>query len=444
MPVTVDIQQILDDLANSDPLAIDLAKRTRDLALKLGLPAVFADQLSRRVGVSVGLILAAVGLVISIALAIADPILRIFLRVLTKARTDTVPEQIDISAAVLSEFLAAEISPEQLKTGKTGDQTIDAARVIGRALHARLTKEFVPQGTVTPESGEAAAQTFTGYAINFAVQNTMIGTLADALSFHLLEDFRDLGVEVARNIGLGRLVRLALTPLVRNAIQEPYDQALRKRYRPDLLSEAHAVAAFQGGFIDPVELHEILARKGYSDKYISIVTDQHATKLTDTELSVLLRHGRTSKEYAFAEMARAGIDPQHASYKLGVNDLQRTDSLVTTYKSLITKQRIEGLIGEDTYNKLLDRLPITEEEKQLERNFVGTSLEVPRAFLTWSEVEKAFELGAVDLTYVDTWLAREGFSDEDTLVKELLLLVRLDKTITKEQAAEKRRAAKRR
>jgi hypothetical protein len=439
---SIDVSAILDSIENSDPLAVDLAKRTRDFAQKIGLPAALAETLAKRVGFSVGLVIAAVGLLVSILIAIADPLLRIFLKVLTNARRETVPEQIDISASVLSEFLAVEIDPSHLKTGKTGDATIDAARAIGQALHARLTREFAPSGGVTPESGEAAAQTFSGYAINFAVQNTMIGTLADALSFHLLEDFRELGVEVARNIGLGRLVRLALQPLIRNTIQEPYDQALRKRYRPDILNEQHAVSAFNGQLLDGTALHDTLARKGYSDELQAVVIDQLSQKLTDAELSVLIRNGLTTRDAAIKELGRSGYTPAQADGKLVVNDLQRVDALVSTFKAELVKDYTDGLITEDQFNAFLDQLPITDAEKTLEKKFVELRRQIPRAFLTWAEVETAYENAAVDLSYVDAWLERRGFSEEDIINKELLLLLKFEKDASKAKTAAARAVRK--
>lgn len=439
---TIDIEELLRDLEKADPLAASLHKRTVKFLLGLGLPKTVADGIGARVGSAIGLVLAIVSLLISIIVFIGDPLIRVFLRALTKVRTDTVPEQVDISAAVLSEFLATEINPDHIKTGKTGDQTIDAATGIGGAFINRLTKEFVPSGEVTPDSGEAAAKTFVGYGINFAVQNTMIGTLADALSFHLLEDFRELGVDVARNMGLGRLTRQALLPLIRNAIAEPYDQQLRKRYRPDLLSEQHAVDAFFSGFIDDAELRETLQRKGYNDARIGIVIERLRKKLSESEMETLVRFGEITSDQAVVEIQSQGFTRENALRKLRAQDLERVASLIGLYKNLISKQRQDGLLTEDEYNKLLERLPISDDEKQWERNYTGQVLEFPRSFLPWSEVKKAFELGAVDLDYVDRWLTREGFSDEDALVRELLLFEELGKKVAKDQAAADRAVRK--
>jgi hypothetical protein len=441
-PNSIDVEQLLRDAENLDPLAQNLHKRTADNLKKLGIDAATANKTGGIVGAGLGLLMAAISLIVSIIVFIGDPLVRIFLRALTKVRTESVPEQLDISAAVLSEFLAVDINPDHLKSGKTGDATIDAARAIGDALLGRLTKEFAPSGEVTPESGENAAKAFAGYGVNFAVQNTMIGTLADALSFHLLEDFRELGVDVAKNIGLGRLVRQALLPLVRNTIAEPYDQQLRKRYRPDLLSEQHAVDAFFSGFLTDVELKETLSRKGYSDTLIGIVIERLRKKITESDLDTLLRYNVIPRNQAEVEVQSQGYTRDNAVLKLRVQELQRVDTLIGLYKSLISKQRTDGLLDEDAYLKLLDRLPISDDEKQWELNYTGQVLELPRSFLSWTEVKNAFEQGAVDLDYVDRWLAREGFSDEDQLVRELLLFAELGKKLDKAQAAADKAARK--
>lgn len=438
----IDPQEILGDLGKLDPVALDLSRRAQALAKKLGLPTFAQMYVGIAAAATVQTVVAIIGVIITVLVYIGTPIIQVFLRILTKARTDTVPEQLEISAAVLSEFLATEISTEHLKPGKTGDQTIDAANAIGKALLGRLTKEFVPQGEVTPESGEQAAATFAGYGVNFAVQNTIISTLADALSYHLLEDFRELGVEVAQNLGLGRLVRQALLPLIRNAIAEPYDQALRKRYRPDRLSDAQYIRSFVRGNLTFEELRDRLAIKGFKEEDIDRLISDQLPNLSDTEVSALIRYGDLTEDAGVKALAEAGIPEGTARQKLRVNDIGRTDAVISIYKSLIGKQRVDGLLSEDEYNKLLDRLPITDEEKQQERNFIGQSLEVPRAFLTWSEVTKAFELGVVDFDYLDRWLKREGFSDEDALTKELLLLDAFGKFTTKEQAAADRAARK--
>lgn len=433
-PNPVDLDNLLNNMSELDPLAADLAKRTKTWLVSTGVTPLVAGIIGGSIGAVLGLALGLIGLLITIVVMIGDPIIRVFLRVLTKVRTDTVPEQIDISASVLSEFLATEISPEHLRTGKTGDATIDAARAIGGALLDRLTKEFAPNGVVTPDSGEKAAQAFAGYGVNFAVQNTMIGTLADALSFHLLEDFRELGVEVAQNLGLGRLVRQALQPLVRNTISEPFDQQLRKRYRPDQLSETDAIQAFFGEFITSDQLQEIFARKGYSDLFITTLVQLRKPTWTDADVSTLMRNGLMPDAEAIGNKRGQGWSDFDSKRQLQLTDLKRAEPAITSYRDLIRKQRIDQLLDQDTYNKLLDALPLSDLEKQWERNLVGQTLEIPRAFLTRAELKAAFLQGLVDFDYVDTWFSRLGMSADDENLEEFLFLIELNKFTDAQQA----------
>jgi hypothetical protein len=420
------IQQIIDNLAIKDPAGAALSANIQEKLKQLGVGPITRNAIAGAMGALVSVVLVIVGLLIGVVVSIGAPLVTIFLRVLTKTRTETVKEQVEISAAVLSEFLATEIDPAHLKMGKSKDETIAAAQAIGKAMLDRLTTEFVPQGKVTPESGEAAAQTFVGYGVNFAVQNTMISTLADAISFHLLEDFRELGVEVAQNMGLGRLVRQALRPLIRNSIEQPYDRALKARYRQDQIADDSYVKAWFRGAIDETELRSQLAQKGYSERDIDLMIFELAERLPDKDLLAMLRYGLISEDTVIQKMVARGIIEPQARDTLTAQKLTRQDDQWSAYLGVIINQATHRRLPLDEFNKLLDRFPYLDEEKQIIREQVGQELEIPTSFLTWSEVVTAFENGIIDLDYVDNWLVREGYGPDDTDNKEFLLLVKFN------------------
>lgn len=431
-----DVQSILDNLANADPVGESLQKNVRDRLAKFGVGPLARNIIAGTMGAAVSGVLVVIGLLIGIVAAIGAPLVTMFLRILTKTRTDTVQEQVQISASVLSEFLATEINPEHLKTGKTGDETINAARAIGDALINRLTKEFVPQGAISNTSGEEAAKTFAGYAVNFAVQNTMISTLADALSFHLLEDFRELGVEVAQNLGLGRLVRQAIQPLVRNAISQPYDRQLRARYRQDQIADDQYVKGWFAEKLQEADMREMLAQKGYSDRDIDLLLQFAAERLPENDLLAFVRYGVLTQDQATQKLVDSGMIRPLAGDVMKAQLLRRMDDQWSAFVGVIIRQVTDRRIDVDTFNKLLDKVPFTDDEKQVIRDQIGEELEIPTQFLTWSEVTTAFENGIVDMDYVDAWLEREGYGDDDQLNKEFLLLLKFDAFTTKQQLAD--------
>ena len=441
MPDTnVDIKSILDNLANADPIGEAEALRARNFLQRLGVGPLTRNIVAGTYGAMLSGFVVVIGFIIGIAVTIGRPIVTVFLRILTKSRTDTVPEQVDISASVLSEFLATDIDPAHLQMGKNADQTIAASKAIGGALIDRLTKEFVPAGGISNQSGEDAAKTFAGYAVNFAVQNTMIGTLADAISFHLLEDFRELGVEVAQNLGLGRLVRQAIQPLVRNAISQPYDRQLRARYRQDQIGDTQYIQSWFAGRLDETTMRAMLAQKGYSDQDIDLLIAVQRERLSVTDALRLFRFGVLGQQDAIQRVIDAGNEPTVAQEQFQAASLTRQDDQWSAYLGVIISQTTSRRIDIDTFNKLLDRVPLLDEEKQIIRDQVGEELEVPTSFLTWSEVVTAFENGLVDLGYVDDWLTREGFGDDDILNKEMLLLIRFNLFADKQALADAKKA----
>jgi len=87
-------------------------------------------------------------------------------------------------------------------------------------------------GTSAPTTGPGAkaAQTFAGYGVNFGVQNGILALIGSLVPETRLDEVREMGVEVAQNLGLGRLMRVALRPLVQTLIATPYTHELNTRY----------------------------------------------------------------------------------------------------------------------------------------------------------------------------------------------------------------------
>jgi hypothetical protein len=349
-----------------------------------------------------------------------------------------VPEQIALSSAVLSEFLATEISEEHLKPGKGADETIRAANAIGGGLLDRLEKEFTNGGTVSPDSGAAAARTFAGYGVNFAVQNTIISTLADAVSFHLLEEFRELGVEVAQNIGLGRLVRQALRPLVDTTITKPYTRQLNAKYRQDLMTETHAVHAFLRGAKTNEQIHQELAWRGYTDADIDQLVIELTPHLTESELALLVRFGEITTDDAIGELVAQGVTTVTAQRRLRAQYLQDTLDEEKKYADLVQKQVVDGFLDLETYNVLVDRTHLNDAEKQWRRDYIGQTLETGSKRSTLAQTQNQLLGGIINFGDATDFLAKEGYTvaDQENLFLQML------QALSKDQAKKAAAAAK--
>lgn len=444
-PLGAVIQELRHNLRTIIPLSNAAYKETMTQMKELGVP-VPINYLAGAIGWLFGFAPAILGGVLGpVWLAIVSPLIVAMLRSISEFRQNTPTELTNISASVLSEFLGTEITAAHVKPGKTGDASIAAAREIGAALHKRLTAEFAPGGKVTPESGEQAARIFSGFNVNFATQNALLSMIADAESFHLLEHFRELGEEVAQNLGLGRLHRQALGPLIRNTIAEPYDRLLRSRYRQDLLDQSSYIRAYYAGRLTREQLSERLGQKGITENDIDELIQQVAPDFQQADIARLIRYGELTREQAIKLLQNQGWPADVAKARIRAVELARVDGKEAEFINVAEQQYIDGFIDDSAFEKVLSKTHLSDEEKQWERNIVGQRKDAARKRLSLSDMRRMFLDGIIDISDWDDYTESLGYSQKDRqfLLFDLLKLASDDAAKAKAAAeAAARKAAK--
>lgn len=404
---------IADDLKNADPLSQATAKATTQGLKDLGMDEYSAKIGGATAGGMHAAIMAVLTSAIAMFMALATPLLVRFLSILSKFRSSNQDAFRELSAAVLSEFLATEVTIPTARPGQSGDATIQTSKAIGDALYARLIKEFAPSGGVTPESGEVAAHTFSGYAVNFGVQNAILGTMADALSFHELAQVREMGESVARNLGMGRLQRLALGPLLQNTIQKPYDRKLRKQYRQDHISEGQLVKALNRGKLTLAQVQDYLAQKGYPDDQITELVAQLTAHLTDVEVNLLLRYGVIDEAAAVQMLVDEGWPEATARTKLKVLQTQKLDSIEGQYVNAWESICIDRRLDDQTFLDGLSNTHLSDVEKEWERRYVSIKRENPHTDPTLAQMQGFYADGIITLDDWDQFLKNKGYDAGD-------------------------------
>lgn len=344
------------------------------------------------------------------------------LTLISDARNENPKELNAVATASLSELLGFELTSDDIPTGKGAAGTIARVNALGGKLHDQLIREFAPNGTVTPASGEQAARTFTGFNINFAVGSAFMAILGEIMSAGEFKEFRELGISVAQSLGLGRMHRAALKPLIDNTIAKPYDRLLRARYRQDVVSEKQLVVALHTGAMSEADVRQAFAEKGYPDVQITELIRQLTTHLGDSDLWRLMRYGEIDEAGALAQLKAEGWPEATARLKIRASQLAKLDSQEASYVTLLETQAKQGWITPDLFAQLLDRTHLSDAEKTWERTYVGQILENPQVDITWSEVKAALVDGILDVDYLDQWLIRQGYSQDDRQALSLIAI----------------------
>jgi hypothetical protein len=133
----------------------------------------------------------------------------------------------------------------------------------------------LPVKAFGPGDGIKAAETFLGFATSFAVREGNADALSDVLGNDLWDVgrvFKDFAEDFSKSIGLGRMLRVAIRPLLQIMVAQPLQNDLNTQYRPTLLGVADAIRAWKIGAFSDADLAAELQQHGYSDARIKALT----------------------------------------------------------------------------------------------------------------------------------------------------------------------------
>ena len=347
----------------------------------------------------------------------------------------------NVIAASANELLGTDLTGSQL-TGGSGGTSIEQNKALGDALIKVFESSLFPAGgEILPGDGADNARKFAGFAINFAMNQGFLSILTESCSLGFLKEFHELPDALKSALGLGRLQRAALAPLVRNCISQPYDLFLKYKLRPDRLAEGQIVHALKSGKLDDTTARQMLAEKGYRDSDIELLITDLAQKLAAGELFTLVRNGDLTLDQAIAKLTDTGMDADNAKLQLKSLSEAKADTIVGGILSDLESAYSDGFISQELYNATLDKLPLSDDEDSLFRLKVGLHQERTRKRVTLAQVQTGIVDGIVDFAYLDAWMSAEGYSDQDQLILTYETLQKLKSAAEKETYKQYKAAA---
>lgn len=371
---------------------------------------------------------------------------------IAKAEDSIGPQLKEMAAAAASDVFGRDI-PASAFGGKRRD---GGAGGIGEALGKGIIDSIRgPGGTVEP--GEAGAQRYLGLVVNMALEGWYQGWIFEFLSSLVpyidigkIESFSELDDTLANALGLGRLSRRVLGPIVDATCVTPLEWKINKDHRQTLLSAAQALREFARGGPMAGQMREELARQGWSDERIDVLLAQTYKRLSLEDVLLHLRHGVLGRDYAIQNLRDDGYDEATAELALDAAQVKRYDGINDNALGALTRAYVNRDIDDGEFRTLLPAIVAGE----LERDSVATSARTQRDLnvrhISQGDVEEAVRLAIVPRAYYRDWLVREGYPPEEALILELLLATKLDaetkadqhkEDLERERAAEKQAKA---
>lgn len=395
-------------------------------------------------------VLAALVLVLAVMLTVALGVIfrigaqvaALFLETMEEARHDNQDALNSLIAASMSDLLSVEVTAEDIPKGGDAAAQLDRARVIGGKLHDLLIAEF--GGNAGPEGvdGEKAARAFSGFNINFNTSAAFLSIITEIESLGYFKQFREIGEMMAQGLGLGRLHRAALRPLVDHLITQPYGRQLGARYRQTRLTPAQYVFAAMANKLDSVALHDHLAEAGYRDDDIPTLIDLLSKKLGAGDLAQLERAGRTTREAAITALSLQGYSPADADGVMLAQQLGRDEGIHGQYVHDAFNLARQRHMSEAEFQGVLDAITMPESEKQLWAQRLSLHLLHPTKRIGLAQLVFLGERNQITDAEVDAWVEAEGYDAVDAGLIHLYVLGKeFDRAAAEKAKADKAKKA---
>jgi hypothetical protein len=379
-------------------------------------------------------------LVFGMTVSVLDDIASVGVQLLTKAQGLNTPGYFTLIANALSDLLGFEFDAGLIQGAYSRKGTLGANTAIGGDFLRMLSGELSPGKDPPTGPGWNAACAFMGYGIAFGVREGNIEMLVDMLppELRIFEGLRSYGVNIAKSLGLGRLGRLCLAPLMKILVADPLTYELNAQYRPTLLSEASIMKAWMRGALTTAQRNAILAKWGHPDIDFNQIELDAATLPSITQIVALNRIQASNAPDLPTRLAWSGVPATlQQEYLDGIVALRceaRMNESISYLQSLFQNRWIDH---DDLVLKLRS-YGLNDLEIQWTLNKPAIAREYVQKELTLAEIQTGYEEGIIDLSYLDAWATRWGYSPEDRTLLQYLTLAKADKVAA---TAEKSRYA---
>ncbi len=406
---------------------------------------------------------------------IADKLFSILARAFLAAQGEKNPAFYELTAALITDLTGVQVSATEIIDAFQQRGRVAAMRKVGGGLFDALSGEFagveqkaveegfteakgtgiggLPDTKLSPKQGVEAARAFLGFAMSFAVREGNTDMLAEIIpsiwGYAPGLAFKDFAEDFSKSLGIGRLLRLVMRPLINTMVGIPMTWALNEQYRPTGLSPGDATRAWLSRHISADELREGLARAGYSEDKISALIQQHLRELTLVQMKTLNIAGKLLDDDLDLMLGRLGFHPDDTARWREAEDLFEVRRFSVARANKFMEDFLAGEISLDEMKDALlskgiggTRLLLSQPEVDTFISIATHVASFPRVNLTLAQMHKAFISGIVDITEWDDFLTRRGYSADNRKILTLQLLMDAGKQAEADKLKADRAAAK--
>jgi hypothetical protein len=337
---------------------------------------------------------------------------------------DTVgPDLAKMAAAGASDVFGLNV-PESA-FGRRGQ---GAAKDVAQGLGAGLLDTIKGSADGQIEPGDAGAQRYLGLVVNMALEGWYQGWVFEFLSSMVpqldvgkIETFGELDDTLSQALGLGRLSRRVIGPLVDATCVRPFEWQCNKTYRGTLLGASAVARQWARGRWDWADVVEELARQGYSDERIDALINAERKFESVADVYTLVTRGTWDHTQGLKYLGEQGYDQEAAELALRIEGARRIQSQENALASAIVNAFASRDIEESQFTAALNASIGPATERALNEELGRTKRALNVKHMTSGQVADCVMADVLAIPDYRRALEREGYPDEEVIALELLL-----------------------
>ncbi len=332
---------------------------------------------------------------------------------ITEAKQGGQSGLLDFIAAALSDALLIPLTAADIPIGQGAQAQATVNTALGKKFIDALKTFFGAGGPVTSQSAESAASALVGLGMQMSGNAAFLGILGGLMPQVHLDELKEATEMLEKSLGLNRLVRLALTPLIQQTIQLPLTRSYAAQYRQAILGAGELARAVLADRMSGDTANQLLQQHGLSDDQIAELIEQHTPRLKDEEWELLKALTGSPPEADWNTDVANGASADIIAARQQTLAWRRLSPLYSRVLGEVVGKINNGFLQPSDLEKYLSSFAIPTDEANVWRQVAGAVSEVPRKRLSQGEMLFLYEAAQISLEDVQLWLQAEGYSPTD-------------------------------
>jgi hypothetical protein len=317
-----------------------------------------------------------------------------------------------------------------------------------QAIMEGFMKAIVGDTPAEIQPSDAGAKRVAAAAVQASLESTFNAYVPEILS-HLLpfdighfEHLAELPENIIRSLGVSRLVRRAIQPIVTVCCTTPATWHMNKLHRPTLLGAGALARQIARHPEQKEKWLEDLRREGYSEARIEALLNEQAKFHSVADLSVLIRSGQWTRSAAVSHLRDQGYAEDVAGVELDIERLKLIGSFERSMATAAVTAFADGRIEEAELGGFVNGATIDSQERAQFVELAHARRALGRKPLSPGEAEQCVKAKILSLSDYRDALRRDGRTEDAITALDLLLRWEMDKdtaieTHRKQQEAER-------